>query len=83
MTFRSPWVKKMLVLPMIPRSRSDLDDCETEFETGDGEIRRVGPGDVLSVVRLFEPETMMPHAIIRGKNGRPRPPVVTGRWRRS
>jgi hypothetical protein len=25
---------------------------------------------VLSVVRLFEPETMMPHAIIRGKNGR-------------
>jgi hypothetical protein len=25
----------------------DLDDCETEFENGDGEIRCVGPGNAL------------------------------------
>ena len=39
---------------MIPRRGRIWLTGETEFETDDGEIRRVGPGDVLSVVRLFE-----------------------------
>jgi hypothetical protein len=33
-----------------------------EFETGDGEIRRVGPGDLLSVLRSSEREAPRHHS---------------------
>jgi len=39
----------------------------TGFETSDRKIRRVDPDDLLSVLRSLERETVMPHAIIRGK----------------
>jgi hypothetical protein len=39
----------------------------TGFETSDRKIRRVDPDDLLSVLRSSERETVMRHAIIRGK----------------
>jgi hypothetical protein len=70
MTFRSPRVTEDTGPPNDPARGRIWLTGEAEFETDDGEIRRVGPADVLSVLRLFERETITPHAIIRGKNGR-------------